>query len=247
MDDWTGNFEMVNPALIVIDHRYQRDERPGLVATISANPSWAPFSVITCIKRANGVLAAVDGQQRLAGLMASAKPPKLVPVVWFAVATLEEEARIFTVMNEARKALFPLEKHQARIVSKEIAALAINRAVDKACFTVGQNYDSPRTIKAIGALNAVYNDLGEEGLVQVLVVIREAWPDDRGATGPLMLKLVAQIIGESNGAFNRQKLTAALAKTSPARVTRKADEITLDIGGSKQANVRRALKALVKV
>lgn len=248
MEDWTGHFELINPGEIVIDHRYQRDERPGLIATISANPAWEPFSVITCIKRSNGIFYAVDGQQRLAGVLGSSKAPKKVPVVWFAVASLEEEARIFSVINEARKALFPIEKHKSRVVSKDASALAIERAVEKAGYSIGAGGDhDSRTVSGISTLNAIYNDLGEDGLVQTLVVVREAWPDDRGATRTKILRGVAAVISDMGDDYSRSKLVSLLAKTSPGRIERKANEITLDIGGSKQSNVRRAIKVLVKV
>lgn len=247
MKDWNGTFELVNPALIVIDHRYQRDERPQLIATISAHAAWEPFSVVTCSKRANGVLVALDGQQRLAGVKASPEPPKSVPIVWFPVASLEEEARIFSIINEARKAVFPLEKHKARLIQKEPFAMAIERAVEKVGFSVGTSAQDPKTVNAVAALNWVYNEVGEEGLVQVLAVIRDAWPNENIATSPLILKAVAELITESNGNFNRNRVTTALAKHNAGDYVRKADQLKFDIGGSKQANVRRAFKALAKV
>ena len=247
MDQWTGTFELVNPALIVVDHRYQRDERPQLIATISAHPAWEAFSVVTCSKRANSVLVALDGQQRLAGLKASKEPPKTVPVVWFPVATIEEEAQIFSIINEARKAVFPLEKHKARIVAKEVSSLAINRACSKVGFSIGSGGTNPRTVKAIATLNWIYNELGEEGLVQVLTVVRDAWPNEPAATSPYILRAVATVIGETNGGFNRNVVTSKLGKRPAFEYSRKADQIRFDIGGDKQTNVRRAFKELAKV
>lgn len=249
MKDWNGNFEMVNPAEIVIDHRYQRAERPALIATIASSPMWEPFGIVTCIRRANGMLYAVDGQQRLQGVLTAQEPPKRIPVIWFPVLTLEDEARIFTAINEQRKALFPMEKHTSRVVWKEPAALAIERALDKAGFSIGDGGQSTnsRTIKAVGALNYVYNLIGEDGVVQVLVVIREAWPDERSALGPLILKGIAELVAETNGNWNRAKIVAGLSRTSASRIIRKAEELAFDMGGTKQANIRRAFKVLAKV
>lgn len=247
MKDWHGTFELVNPALIIIDRRYQRDERPQLIASISAHAAWEPFSVVTCAKRSNGVLVALDGQQRLAGVRESLEPPKKIPVVWFPVASIEEEARIFSIINEARKAVFPIEKHKARLVQKEPFAMAIARATEKVGYSIGTGGQDPKTIKAIAALNWVYNEIGEEGLVQVLTVIRDSWPNENIATSPFILKGVAELVGETNGNFNRHRITTALSKHNAGDYVRKADELRFDIGGSKQSNIRRAFKVLAKV
>jgi hypothetical protein len=245
--DWNGTFELVNPALIIIDRRYQRDERPQLVASISAHAAWEPFGVVICAKRVNGVLVALDGQQRLAGLLSTLNPPKRIPVIWFPVASIEEESRIFSIINEARKAVLPLEKHKARLVQKEPFAMAIARAAEKVGFSIGTGGQDPRTIKAIAALNWVYNEIGEEGLVQVLTVIRDAWPNENSATSPFILKGVSELVAEANGGFNRHRITSALAKHTAGSYIRKADELKFDVGGSKQSNIRRAFKVLAKV
>lgn len=247
MRDWNGTFELINPALIVVDHRYQRDERQGLIATISAHAAWEPFGVVICSKRANGVFVALDGQQRLQGLKKSAEPPKTVPVIWFPVANIEEEARIFEIINEARKSVFPLEKHKARLVQCEPASVAIERAVEKVGFTIGNKGDNLRTIKAIAALNWIYNQVGEEGLVQVLTVVRDAWPNEKAATSPYILKAVCELVANSNGGFNRTRVTAALSKHVVGEYVQKAKQINIDAGGSTQDNVRRAFKALAKI
>lgn len=248
MKEWSGNFDLINPALIIIDRRYQRDDKLGLQAQIASHAAWEPFGVIICSKRPNGVFVALDGQQRLGGFMASLEPPKAVPVVWFSVASIEEEARIFEIINEARKSVLPLEKHKARIVQKEPVTMALERACERVGFTIGGNSaGNPRTIKAIKALNWVYLKVGEEGLVQVLTVARDAWPNDTRATSPYILKSLAEIVANTNGGFNRNRVTQALSKRPVGEYIQKAKQLTIDSGGSTQENVRRAFKLLAKV
>jgi hypothetical protein len=93
----------------------------------------------------------------------------------------------------------------------------------------------------------VYNLVGEEGLKQTLTVCRDAFGQDSQALASPMLKLVSSIILEQNGSYERSKLTAALHKTTPGALLRKAEEFKFDMGGSQAVNLRRAAKALAKV
>lgn len=247
MEQWNGHFEMVPTAAILIDHRYQRQEKPTLVSRIAAHPDWAAFGALVCYKRGN-MYFCVDGQHRLAGVRASANPPKQVPVISFPQVQLEREAATFVQVNVDRKSVEVLEKHNALVQAKDPVALAVEATVEKAGFSIGASSQS-RTIHAVATLYFVYNSLGEEGLLQVLVLAREAWPNDQLATGTNMLRGLAAIYSEqqANGAYNRQKMTTALSKTSPTLLLRKAEEFRFDMGGSKQKNLRRAFKDLVKI
>lgn len=239
---------MVDPRTIVIDHRYQRPAKNTLISTIAQAPNWFAFGVPSCFRRSNGILYCVDGQQRLAGVLKSEKPPKLVPIVWFDVQDVAEEAEIFVMINEWRKSLQPIEKHRGKIVAQDPATLAIERAVTKAGFTIdthsGSGAANSRTIQAVAGVGVIYNRIGEEGLLQTLTCIKDAWPDDGAALSTHILRGVAELIEEQGDAYNRAKLTTALKKTQPHLVLRKADELKLDFGGSKITQVRRAFAVL---
>ena len=247
MEPWTGEFKMLNPREIVIDHRYQRPEKPALIAVIVSNFDWPIFGVVQCTRRENSMHYCLDGQQRLRAALSLAKPPQLVPAVVHAVSSFEEEARIFTAMNEHRKALAALEKFKGHLASKTPHVVRINSVVENIGFTIGGSESGPRTIAAVSALQDVYNLSGEEGLSHVLTAIRDAWADDKHATNTHILRALGEIVGEANGNLDRKKLTAALSKTTPAKILRRADQTRLDVGGSKRVNVRRAFKALAKI
>lgn len=251
MKEWHGKFETIDPKLIVIDHRYQRPTKADLVEAIAANPVWEAFGVPVVFKREgnNAVYYCADGQQRIAGVLASEQPPRQIPVVVFTVTGLEHEAEIFVRINEYRKALTPIEKHTGKVVAKDPAALAIERAVAAAGFTIAKT-PSPRAVGAMSALYYAYNLLGENGVTQVLVQIRDAWPDDRKALDANMIRVLAEVIDQQaaggNGGYSRGKLTQKLVRTSPGSLLRKAEEIHFDTGVSKRAALRRAFKALAK-
>lgn len=247
LNGYTGTFDLVDPRTIIIDHRYQRQAKNTLIQMIAQSPSWEAFGVPVCFRRDNSMLYCADGQQRIAGVLQSEKPPKLIPVVWFDIQDVQEEAEVFVRINEWRKSLQPIEKHRGKIVAGDPAAIAIERAVAKAGFSIdtgGAAAANARTIQAVAGVNWIYNRIGEEGLLQTLTVIKESWPDNPTALSTHILRGVAGLIEEQGDAYNRTALIKALKKTEPHLVLRKADELRLDFGGSKLSQVRRAFSVL---
>lgn len=252
MEPYNGTFELVDPYTIVIDHRYQRDLRPALVAAIASDPRWELFGVPVLFRRdegAHSVYYCADGQQRIEGIKRSQNPPRLIPAVWFPVSHLADEAAVFVHINEFRIALSALQKHKGKLVAEDPATLAIERAVEQAGLTIGMggHNENARNIMAVSALYGIYERMAEEGLLQTLVVCRDAFENDAKAFSSAILRGVAQVIEEQDGNYERQKLTTALSRTSVHAILRKSEELRVDIGGSRATNVRRAIKALARV
>jgi hypothetical protein len=249
MEDFSGKLAMVDPKQVVVDHRYQRPEKASLIAAIASDPRWELFGSIVLFQRSEGErYYAADGQQRLRGVLASGNPPDKVPAVIFTVSKVADEAAIFVRINEFRKQLTPLEKHEGKKCAKEPAALSVERAVGVAGFSVSDS-DSSRAIGAPSSLYYALNALGEQGLTQLLVVLHNAWPDDKKAISAAAIKTLADVIEEKthNGGFSRSDLERKLAKTTPGALFRKAEEIHFDTGKPKGASLRAAFKELAKV
>lgn len=247
MKPFNGKLTMVDPRKVVVDHSYQRPEKSLLIAAIASEPRWELFGTLALFQRgAAEIYHCADGQQRLRGVMSSDDPPTAVPAVVFPVSAVEDEAAIFVRINEFRKALSPLEKHLGKVTAKEPAALAVERAVEEAGFSVGDSVSS-RAIGAPASLYYALNAVGEQGLVQLLIVLREAWPDDKPASG--MIRTLSDVIEEkkNNGGFSRTAITKKLAQTTPGKLSRKAEEIHFDTGKSKGASLRAAFKSLAGV
>ena len=244
MDEFNGKMTMVETRRIVVDHRYQRPEKDALIAAIAANPQWELFGVPVLFQRNESELYyCADGQQRIQGVRASKVPPAKVPAVIFTVPKVEDEAAIFVQINEFRKQLTPLEKHKGKKEAKEAAALAVERATGAAGFSIGDS-ESAKAIRAPSALYYAYNALGEQGLVQLLTVLREAWPDDKKATSASIIRTLSDAIEEkaTNGGFSRTTTTRKLAKTSPGQLHRRAEEIHFEQGKPKGAALRAAFR-----
>lgn len=249
MDEYSGHFQMIDPRVIVIDHRYQRPNKPALIGAISTDPRWELFGVPTLFKRGN-IFYCGDGQQRILGVLNSAKPPKLIPAVWFEMSHLRDEAAVFVQINEFRIALSAMEKHRGRIVAEDPIATIIERVAKKVGVTISDRVGDSNdihTITAVSSLYWIYNLIAEEGLTQTLTVCRDAWPDDNGKFSAPIMRVVAVVIAEQGETYERARLTGALSKHAPGKIIRKSQEIQFDIGGSRGVNMRRAVKVLAKV
>lgn len=248
MQDFDGTFELVAPDDIHFDRKYQREQNWPLITQIGRNPIWPAFGVVICAKRlyANGLLYALDGQQRLTGVVTSEHPPKTVPVIWFPVKTVAEEAALFDLINTNRKAVAALQKFKARVTAENPTYVRIAAAIDRAGYTIGQNVDS-NTLTAVTALETVYNNTaGEEGVYVALAAYKQAWPDENAPSSTMLVGL-ADVMADMNGDLSVEKLSKALARTTPVRLMRRAEAIRYDLGGSKRAAIRKAFKELAKL
>jgi hypothetical protein len=248
MHEFNGTFELIDPTEIHFDRRYQRDQNWPLITTIAQNPIWPAFGVVICSKReyAGGLLYALDGQQRLTGVATAESPPKTVPVFWFPVKTVAEEAALFDVINTNRKAVAALQKFKARVTADNPVYTRIAAAVDRAGYTLGANAPDPNTLSAVGALETVYNAIGEEGVYMALAAYRQAWPDENAPTATMLTGL-SDVMSEMNGNLSVDALATKLSKTTPGRLLRKAEALRYDQGGSKRSSLRKAFKLLAKV
>lgn len=248
MHQYDGHFELIDPTEIHFDRRYQRAEKWDLIAKIADDPAWAAFGVVICSKReyANGLLCALDGQQRTLGVLSSKDPPKAIPVVWFLVKSVAEEAALFDKINTARKTVSTLEKFKSRLTAELPTYERIAAAVERAGYAVASG-QSPLAITSVGKLETIYNAAGEEGVEIVLTAWREAWPDER--PNGKMLGCLADVISDmsTNGGLSVERLAKGLARTTIGRIERRAEQIKYDQGISRRAAVRKAFKELAKL
>ena len=249
MQDFDGTFELVPVDEINIDPKYQRVQKWDLIGAIADNPTWVAFGVVICSRReyAGGKLYALDGQQRLNGVMTAKNPPSHVPVFWFPVKSEREEAEYFDLINTNRKTMQALEKFKARVTAENTTYLRIAAAIEQAGYSLG-GARAPKTIAAVGALETIYNAVGEEGVYLALASYTAAWPDEDSPTAT-MLTAFADVMGEmsANGGLTLDRLEKGLAKTTPGRLMRKAEDIRYKQGGTKRVALRKAFKELAKL
>lgn len=245
--DW-GEYRMVDPRLVITDHSFQREHKKSIIEAIAASPNTKAFGVPVVFERNNGMLYCADGQQRIQGILECESPPRRIPVLVFPVQnSVADEAEVFYLINVYRKGLSSYEKHRGGTIAEHPANLGIERVVESVGLSIGQSR-SPKTIGSIAALHEIWNRSGEEVLKDTLVLGPNAWPDDPLAFDSFILRGLAEAVAvaHAEGKYDRQKMQAALARTSPARILRQAEEIRFNQGSSKMRSVHRALQVTLK-
>lgn len=239
-----GEYRMVNPRLIVVDHIYQRPQKQDVISWVAANPDPRAFGVPVMFERSNGVLYCADGQQRIQGVLESESPPKEIPVVSFKMNDVISEAHVFFLINVFRKSLSPLEKHTSAVVAAHPAAVGVERVVSSLELSIGRSTGHPKRIGSVSALRSIWDRSGEEVLKDTLV-LASSWPDyDSKRFDAFLLRALGNIVSDAHarGKYDRQKFEAALSKTNPSKILRKSEEIHYEAGTTRVKSIEMALR-----
>lgn len=112
-----GEVRMVPVNDIHVDHSYQRDEvSERNTLAIAGDFQWSAFGTIVLMKRSDGQLVVVDGQQRL---LAAKKRGDIdrVPAVIFTSRGQEHEATAFLGINCRRRVVDAVVKFKAAVLA----------------------------------------------------------------------------------------------------------------------------------
>lgn len=109
-----------------VDHSYQRKEvTESNTLAIARDFSWVLFGTLVCMRRANGLIVIIDGQQRW---MAAKKRGDIatVPCIIFESEGRDHEAAAFMDINKKRKVVSAVDSFRAAVVAKREPEIQIN-------------------------------------------------------------------------------------------------------------------------
>jgi hypothetical protein len=196
--------ERVNVNDVVVPD-YQRLVRiPKLRKMIDAwNPNLAGWIILS--RHANGGLYVIDGQHRIEAvrhLQGTISPYLDAIIVNDWTSTQEAEFFAGTQAPENRAALKPEDIHHALVLAGDERAIDLQRTVQDAGFRIGdRSTDGVETgrLRAVAAINKVYDQYGGSHLSETLTVIHSAWgthcqPEQSVVTGvALFLAMYPQV------------------------------------------------------
>lgn len=145
---WTNSGdkgEMANVliGMLKVDYTYQRAERD--VSVIAEDFKWEAFGALVVMKRSNGDLYVVDGQQRLAAAKQRGDIAS-VPCVVFESNGIEHEARAFVDLNIHRSPVRAAERFSAAVLSGREPEKTINKWLNDQGYTVAVNANIPTVV-----------------------------------------------------------------------------------------------------
>lgn len=167
--DQPGEFRLIDKNRIEVDPSYQRELRSSTVGEVSRNFSWAAFGALHVARRRteDGERFFVfDGQHRLAGIMRRDDVGD-VPCMVYDVTLLDEEADAFLRTNTNRRPVTALDKHKAKTVKKDPAAMVLEELVRESGLRLGAAA-VPGTVRCVGLM--------EKLIQQDETAFRKVWP-----------------------------------------------------------------------
>lgn len=222
----------IDVAEIQCDPEYQRDLSDRRVTKMAAEWTPALCDPIRVNMRDDNTIWVIDGQHRWAAA-ARAGVPQIKATVFYGL-TLEQEAAMFTLLQQGRTGIRFRDAFRARITAGEPIAVAIKEAVEG----VGCQLDytsvsrAHNAVSALAVMEQIYQAGGAAGLRLVLRLLREVWPDDRDALSESMIVGLYILLREQSDTIDYGRLTAQLRATTPNKIQRAAQAARTQVGGS---------------
>jgi hypothetical protein len=147
--EWGGVFIKVKKELLQVDHRYQRPERRWTQTEIFCFDDKA-FGVLIVARRQDGTFWVIDGQNRR-NLALQIDYIKVIPCMVHDIETVEEEAKLFGLINEERVSISNLDSFRAAKFRGDEAANIVDEMIKETGRTVSYRR-RPTTITGISTL-----------------------------------------------------------------------------------------------
>ncbi len=226
------DFDIINPAELLIDEQYQRGLSPksiALIRRIVENWSWAKFKVPTCV-RVDGRLHVIDGQH---SVIAAATHPGIqaVPVLIAKVPEVADRAAAFVSHATNRLQATAVQIHRAALTAGDQEAVALDAVcraagVELLPFPAGKGTAwAPGQTVAVVGIRKVIAKRGAARAVEILSTLAGA---DLAPIAGDHVRLVEMLLCDEAyaGGFTPDQLTAAL-RSLTARTHAEARELAI--------------------
>lgn len=230
------------------DTAYQRPRKEQIIRKIKEGFDSDLLGVVFVSRRANGVLMAIDGQQRTTALKEMGWGDQLVPCLVYDGLSREDAARIFTEITRNRASMLPQELFRSDLFRGEANAVTINEIVKSEGFhiTLQGGHTLHGGIPGVGTLLRIYRTTdGPVLLKAALAIIADAWGTE---TGPMaeMIEAVVDFEHRYQGLYNRKELIKRLSHEHPRQIASAANANTgrSRLRGSKAEGVGREIRAI---
>lgn len=218
---WPYRFDMVPLDRLFVDAAYQRP-LTTFVETVANNYDPALVGTLVVSDRRRNGYAVIDGQTRMEAMRRNHETA--APCLVYMSLSPGQEAQLFARLQTQRRGMATYLRFRANLVAKDPEAIAIAALVQSQGFELGAE-ETPRTVKAISALENVYRR-DPEMLALVMGIIATAWPDpdtDYRASGEVIRGLATFLTRESK--INHERLVEKLSDVTPKMLRHRANAL----------------------
>lgn len=219
--DWPYRFALIPHEHLFVDVEYQRP-LTSFVESVANEYDPALIGTLIVSERGKDKFAIIDGQTRHEGMARNAEP--LMPCLVYMGLSRADEAKLFADLQTKRRGMATYLRFRAALVAKLPEALAIAKIATDAGFELDK-VETPRTLKAISALESVYRR-DPELLERVLATIAAAWPDadtEGRASGDMIRGL--DVFYRREDRIDDRRLVERLAKIPPRTLRHRANAL----------------------
>lgn len=208
---------------ICVDKRYQRDEKSQVIKCIVNEFDYHKVNPVKVVSR-DGKYYAFDGQQTTIGLMKLFGADYCVPcMIYYDVPTWVNEAELFEGINSKRGRIpvTDAELWHSRINREDQNTMDIIQIVEDAGLRVSVYHGKDaKAIKALTALDYIYNKYDQATVREALEIISDAFNGDSNSLQSTMLRGMALFVNLYRGQYDKRQLINRLNKNGAVSIIR---------------------------
>jgi hypothetical protein len=200
---------------------FQREKKPRDVLRIADEWTWALFGVLIVSEREDGRYSIIDGGHRWQAADKLGTETTL-PALVYRGLTIEQEAELFVLLQQRRKALTALQRFRAQLVY-DPEAQEVERIVKAYGYEIGPTGGSNEgpNIGAVRSLERVYEAPAPISLDQTLALNRRVWNGDPDAKHGEWIEGLARFEAAYSDRIT-DEICTKLAKHAPVTYRRRA-------------------------
>lgn len=199
----------IQPIKVTTDPRVQRPLDPKRVNNILGSLDLDAIGVPVVSRRADGSVVTLDGQHRFEALRQAGFGDAAVTVIEHTGLTLEQEARLFKLLNNTKHPSV-LDLFRIAVTEGDENALAINLIIERNHFTTEPSH--PHSLAAIRTAETIYGLDKGTTLDRALTVANEVWGSTRFAVHTTILGGLGGVLFRYAGSIRLDRLVTKLKK-----------------------------------
>lgn len=216
-----GEFRYISKHNLHVDHSYQQQAKLFQAKQLAREWDQEACATLVVVERANHKLYIVDGQQRHGGAMLR-DDVDLLPCRVFKSRGVEDEAKLFLMIDTGRRQVSALDKYHASLTAGDEDAWFVEDTLDLLGLTASPNGKDKRTV---GCIEALLNKskIDQVAFRRVLTVASAlAAADDQKLAKVLFLGLWYLDRNLNVSGINAKRIRDRLHKVGAAQLERRA-------------------------
>ena len=196
---------------LTIDYTYQRQPIMKKVNKIAKNFDSDILGVIICSMREDGSIAVIDGSHRVHALRMKGLNDSTVNALVYFSLSIQEEAKIFAMLNQEHTKPNTTDIFKAGIVSGDEETIAINKILNSLGLIIGVG-PGDNKVRAISTIRRVYRNAGEKVLRDTLYTIKSAYGDSSSTMRDVLISAVAIVYNRYGAKVEVSRMITTLQK-----------------------------------